>query len=67
MIASNIYGDSVESLEGNGAYITTSPDEPTDLAEDYSLRTKSSLSLVWVEPVFTGGDVIEDYRISIAI
>jgi hypothetical protein len=26
IIAKNLYGDSVESLEGNGAYITTNPD-----------------------------------------
>jgi hypothetical protein len=26
VIATNIYGDSTESLEGNGAYITTNPD-----------------------------------------
>jgi hypothetical protein len=36
VIATNIYGDSLESLEGNGAYITTNPDQPTNLVEDYS-------------------------------
>ena len=64
--ATNIYGDSLESLEGNGAIITTSPDAPTDLVEVYEQRTKSTLGLSWVAPVFTGGAVIEDYRVNIA-
>jgi hypothetical protein len=61
VIATNIYGDSLSSEEGNGAYITTTPDSPTDLIEDYSQRTKSTLGLSWTAPVFTGGDIIEDY------
>jgi len=36
VIASNTYGSSLESLEGNGAVITTTPDKPINLAEDYS-------------------------------
>lgn len=34
--AINIYGNSLESEEANGAIITTTPDKPTDLLEDYS-------------------------------
>ena len=66
VIATNNYGNSVESLEGNGAVITTAPGVPTDLSEVYEQRTKSTLGLSWVGPLFTGGDVIEDYRVSIA-
>lgn len=65
VIATNAYGDSISSEEGNGAYITTNPDQPTDLIEDYSQRTKSSLGLQWTPPLFTGGDIIDDYRINI--
>jgi hypothetical protein len=36
VIATNIYGDSLESEEGNGAIITTTPDQPTDLIENYA-------------------------------
>jgi hypothetical protein len=36
VIATNLYGDSLESLEGNGAIITTTPDRPTDFIENYS-------------------------------
>lgn len=66
VLATNIYGSSVDSAEGNGAMITTNPDEPTDLTEDYSQRTPTTLAITWTEPVFTGGDVIIDYRINIA-
>ena len=66
VIATNSYGDSSESDEGNGAIITTYPDAPINLAEVLVDRTKSTLGLSWDAPVFTGGDVIVDYRISIA-
>jgi hypothetical protein len=32
--------------------------------EDYSQRTKSTLGLTWTAPVFTGGAVIDDYRVN---
>lgn len=64
VIATNLYGDSLESEQGNGAIITTTPDSPTNLIEDYSQRTKSTLGLQWTAPVFIGGAVIEDYRIN---
>jgi hypothetical protein len=66
VIATNAYGNSDESLAGNGAIITTTPDEPTSVAEVYADRTKSTLGLTWTAPVFKGGDVIIDYRINIA-
>ena len=66
VIATNSYGDSSESDEGNGAVITTSPDAPINLAEVAVDRTKSTLGLSWDAAAFTGGDVIIDYRISIA-
>ena len=64
--ATNVYGDSLESLEGNGAVITTQPDQPTNVAEVYDQRSKSTLGLTWVAPVFTGGAVVDDYRVSFA-
>jgi hypothetical protein len=36
VIATNLYGDSTESTEGNGAIIVAVPDKPVSLAEDYS-------------------------------
>jgi hypothetical protein len=34
VIAENIYGSTEQSQEGNGAYHTTVPDAPINLAED---------------------------------
>jgi len=36
VLASNIYGNSLVSSEGNGAIITTTPDAPINLTEDYT-------------------------------
>jgi hypothetical protein len=66
VIAINLYGDSLISNEGNGAVIITKPDPPINLAEEYSLRTKSTLGLVWDEAPFIGGTPVLDYQISIA-
>ena len=66
VIATNVYGNSIESDAGNGAVITTTPDAPINLAEVVAQRTKSTLGLSWSSAAFTGGDVIIDYRISIA-
>jgi hypothetical protein len=66
VIATNVYGNSLESVEGNGAVITTTPDVPTSVVEVDAGRTKSTLGLSWTAPVFTGGDVIIDYQINIA-
>jgi hypothetical protein len=67
VIAKNIYGNSDESVEGNGAVITTTPDAPINLAEDYSQRTKSTLAIQWDSATFTGGATIDYYRISYAV
>lgn len=66
VIAINAYGNSVESAAGNGAVITTTPGAPTALVEVTAERTKSTLGLSWTAPTFTGGAVIDDYRINIA-
>ncbi len=66
VIATNAYGSSVESSAGNGAVITTTPDAPISLAENTSLRTKSTLGITWSKADFIGGAEIIDYRVSIA-
>jgi hypothetical protein len=66
VIATNIYGNSVESAAGNGAVITTTPDAPINLAENTSFRTKSTIGLTWSKADFIGGAEIIDYRISIS-
>jgi hypothetical protein len=67
IVASNVYGDSAESVPGNGAYITTNPDPPINMIERYSDRSPTTLGLTWEPATFTGGDVIIDYRINIAV
>ncbi len=61
-----MYGSSIESRAGNGAIITTTPDAPISLTENTSLRTKSTLGLIWSKADFVGGAEIIDYRVSIA-
>jgi len=51
VIASNVYGNSGLSAAGNGAIITTTPDAPINLAEDYTQRTKSTLGLTWNQAI----------------
>jgi hypothetical protein len=64
VIALNVYGASIASDAGNGAKIITNPDAPLNLAEDYSLRTATSLGLTWGEGLENGGSVVLDYEIS---
>jgi hypothetical protein len=66
VIAINTYGNSLESSEGNGAVITTTPGAPTSVIEDTAERTKSTLGLSWTAPTFIGGATITHYRINIA-
>ena len=64
--AINTYGVSAESDAGNGATIITNPDAPTTLAEDYSQRTATSLTITWVEGPTNGGSQVLDFVISSA-
>lgn len=64
LIVFNVYGDSSESLEGNGAVILTYPDAPVNVVEVYSERTATSLGLSWDDGASNGGATILDYTIS---
>jgi hypothetical protein len=55
VIATNLYGDSTESSEGNGAIIVAVPDIPVNLLEDYSQRSASTLGLTWEDGADPGG------------
>lgn len=52
-------------MEGNGAYYTRTPDPPTNLLEDISVRTKTQDGITWEDGPNTGGVPINDYRISL--
>ena len=55
VIATNVYGDSEQSVEGNGAIYTTIPDAPINIAEDVSLRISTAIGLTWSDGVSDGG------------
>jgi len=67
VMATNFMGASVGSNPGNGAVITSTPDAPFNLVENYAYRTKSILSFSWTEGLANGGAIIIDYRINIAV
>jgi hypothetical protein len=57
----------LSSTAGFGAIITTYPDPPINLIEDYSKRSPTTLGFTWEPAAFTGGAVIIDYQILIAV
>jgi hypothetical protein len=65
--ATNKYGSSADSSDGNGAMITTNPDRPINLREVYASRAPTTIGLIWEPAAFTGGDIIIDYRVNIAV
>lgn len=64
VVATNVYGDSEQSTEGNGAVYTRVPDAPINLAEDNSVRTSTDNGLTWSPGAHDGGLTIDDYRIN---
>ena len=62
--ATNDYGTSEFSPEGNGAQILTNPYVPINLAEDLSSKSETAIGLTWSDGVANGGSVIIDYRVS---
>jgi hypothetical protein len=66
VVAVNLYGNSEESTAGNGGIIKITPGAPTNLAEVYEQKSKSTIGLTWLEPAFVGDVAIVDYRVSYA-
>ena len=62
-MATNVKGTSALSPAGSGAVIISTPDTPTNLLEDTSHRTATTLGLTWVVGSSNGADIIY-YRIS---
>jgi hypothetical protein len=63
VVAHNLYGESAVSDSGNGAIILTVPDPPIDFQVDFTLKTRTSISLMWNEG-YNGGAPILDYTLS---
>lgn len=64
--ATNIKGDSIESLAGNGAKILRVPDAPVSLSNVPSVTSSSTIGLTWLDGADNGGTAILDYIISFA-
>jgi hypothetical protein len=64
VIAYNVYGDSDESLPGNGAIILTNPDAPVTLVETVASRAATAITFSWTKGAANGGATVLDYRIS---
>jgi hypothetical protein len=60
--AINIYGNSVESDGGNGAYLQAYPDAPSSIEEVFESRTPTDLGFTWT-PGFDGGTPVIDYEV----
>lgn len=64
VVATNAYGASTISSEGNGAVILTTPDAPLNFAEVVSSKTSSSITVEWSEGSANGGTPVLDYQVS---
>jgi hypothetical protein len=64
IIAINIRGESLSSLDGNGAVILTNPDKPINFQNDPAVTTGSQIGLTWEEGAMNGGSPVIDYKIS---
>lgn len=49
VVAHNNYGDSSDSVPGNGAILMTYPDAPTTLTEEVASRSASSITFTWID------------------
>lgn len=64
VIATNYFGDSPESLSGNGALIFLVPDPPSNLAKNPNfVSSESQISLIWEPALFNGGRAVIDFSI----
>jgi len=64
IIAVNLYGESVVSMDGNGAIIAYVPDMPVNLANDLSVTSATIIKITWDQGASNGGATVIDYRIS---
>lgn len=46
-VATNIYGNSIESAVGSGAVLITYPDAPINFGENVTMRTNTSITFTW--------------------
>lgn len=64
IVAINVVGSSLESDEGNGATILTTPDPPTDVSNVALYTDGSSIGVTW-NAAGNGGSAIIDYSVTV--
>ena len=64
ILATNMYGDSPLSIEGNGAVMIIVPDAPINLGNDLAVTNKYKIGIVWDPGFSDGGTEVLDYRVS---
>lgn len=64
LVATNLYGDSEESLTGNGALIFLVPDPPHSLTKNPAFTSsESQISIIYEQAEFNGGRAVIDFKI----
>jgi len=61
--ATNNYGTSSFSSEGNGAVILTLPDAPINLKELTTNKSPTTIGLEWKDGINNGGSILLDYTL----
>jgi hypothetical protein len=64
IMATNLYGDSIISMDGNGAIIALVPDSPVNLANNLEVTSATVIGITWEEGASNGGASVIDYRVS---
>jgi hypothetical protein len=59
----NLYGDSEQSIAGNGAVIQLVPDAPINLVNDYLTTTDVLIQFFWDAGLSDGGSPVIDYSV----
>jgi len=65
VMATNVKGDSLVSEAGNGGVMIAVPEPPLALTEVLSLRTQTTLGIVWSPGLDDGSLPVIDYRVTV--
>jgi len=67
VVATNFYGDSPQSLAGNGAQMQLVPDAPISLANNKAVTDAFKIGLTWKAGASDGGSPVLDYTVYYSI
>lgn len=62
--ATNFYGESEFSVQGNGGIVLLVPDAPINLLDNTAVTTAYVIGVTWEDGSSTGGSPILDYKIT---